>query len=744
NPDRITPLNPNGLSSVAFPNEVFFMSQKSFRFASKVPNKNLHIDHDDFREFEPFEGETDFIPRSVPAGTEPLMVVGVDMLKDFNEAKHYTSEYMTNLLVVRRGQQFTINLTCNRPVMPQDDFQMEFLIGADPAANKDSLVVVTFGNRRGASWTGKILGNRNNVVSLGITAHPKAIVGLYRIYVAVSVGNGMQRTEKDPNTNIYMLFNPWCPDDDVFYPDDAGRMEYVLNSTGLIYQGTAEHVGERGWVYGQFEEGVLDACIYIMDACRMPINNRGDIITMVRSASALINSQDDNGVLIGNWSNDFSMGTPPTTWTGSAKILLQYHSTGAPVSFAQCWVYAGVLNTFLRCLGIPSRLITNFNSAHDNTGNLKTELIFKADGTPDRRNTRDSIWNYHCWNEAYMKRVDLPPKYSGWQVVDATPQETSDGYFRCGPAPVIAIKNGELCHPFDCSFVFAEVNSDLIHMKIDRYGNMTPFKVDKTYVGKLIYTKSMTGWRPEDITGTYKYPEGSSEDQKTMDLAEQYGCSRDHSDYPTSKLSINISAQAGFAGEPLKIALAFHNQGDLMKSVKAHMEISVTYYTGVVSSDPFKIEDFSLYVEPYQSSTKVFDIPPQEYMSHLGPNSSLEISVIGQTDNEEVSEVKSVSLKLPPLNVTLSGQPQVNSDMFVIVSFTNTLNFPLTGAKLAMEGAGLLETQVYNYRTIPPMGKISRKVGFRPQKPGLRTLLLVLDCENLPDVTTMLEVKMMP
>lgn len=26
-----------------------------------------------------------------------------------------------------------------------------------------------------------------------------------------------------------------------------------------------------------------------------------------------------------------------------------------------------------------------------------------------------------------MKRVDLPPKYSGWQVVDATPQETNDG-----------------------------------------------------------------------------------------------------------------------------------------------------------------------------------------------------------------------------------------------------------------------------------------------------------------------------
>ncbi len=35
--------------------------------------------------------------------------------------------------------------------------------------------------------------------------------------------------------------------------------------------------------------------------------------------------------------------------------------------------------------------------------------------------------NYHSWNEVYMRRLDLPEKYSGWQVVDSTPQETSDG-----------------------------------------------------------------------------------------------------------------------------------------------------------------------------------------------------------------------------------------------------------------------------------------------------------------------------
>lgn len=35
--------------------------------------------------------------------------------------------------------------------------------------------------------------------------------------------------------------------------------------------------------------------------------------------------------------------------------------------------------------------------------------------------------NYHCWNEVFMLRPDLPLGLGGWQVVDATPQETSDG-----------------------------------------------------------------------------------------------------------------------------------------------------------------------------------------------------------------------------------------------------------------------------------------------------------------------------
>ena len=40
--------------------------------------------------------------------------------------------------------------------------------------------------------------------------------------------------------------------------------------------------------------------------------------------------------------------------------------------------------------------------------------------------------NFHVWNEAWMTRtVDLGKGYDGWQVIDATPQEVSEGNCYC-------------------------------------------------------------------------------------------------------------------------------------------------------------------------------------------------------------------------------------------------------------------------------------------------------------------------
>ena len=57
-----------------------------------------------------------------------------------------------------------------------------------------------------------------------------------------------------------------------------------------------------------------------------------------------------------------------------------------------------------------------------------------------------------------MARPDLPPGHGGWQAVDSTPQETSQGTFRCGPASVNAIRAGQVYLKHDTPFVFAEVS----------------------------------------------------------------------------------------------------------------------------------------------------------------------------------------------------------------------------------------------------------------------------------------------
>lgn len=58
-----------------------------------------------------------------------------------------------------------------------------------------------------------------------------------------------------------------------------------------------------------------------------------------------VNAKDDEGVLVGSWDNIYAYGVPPSAWTGSVDILLEYQSTKNPVRYGQCWVFAGVFNT---------------------------------------------------------------------------------------------------------------------------------------------------------------------------------------------------------------------------------------------------------------------------------------------------------------------------------------------------------------------------------------------------------------
>ncbi|KAK3546808.1 hypothetical protein QTP86_002917 [Hemibagrus guttatus] len=323
-----------------------------------------------------------------------LLVSSIDLLKSKmgqNRLEHHTDNYQIDNLIVRRGQSFQMWIELSRNFNPRSDHLHLVL----------KLVIEFQGNQ----WEAKIITQNSNKIKLSIISPPTAPIGQYELSVVTRDTTFSHK----PENNIYLLFNPWCKDDTVFMDNEDERNEYVLNDVGKMYSGTAHQIEERTWNFGQFAEGVLVACLYILEKSKAPASGWEDPITISRVVSAMVNSDDDQGVLVGNWSENYVGGTPPTAWSSSVDILKQYHkSKGLPVKYGQCWVFSGVEN-------------------------------------------------FHVWNDCWMARPDLPPSLGGWQALDAMPQETSQGIFCCGPAPVAAIHDGLVYFKYDAPFVFAEV-----------------------------------------------------------------------------------------------------------------------------------------------------------------------------------------------------------------------------------------------------------------------------------------------
>lgn len=82
------------------------------------------------------------------------------------------------------------------------------------------------------------------------------------------------------------------------------------------------------------------------------------------------------------------------------------------------------------------------------------------------------------------------------------------GVFQCGPASVIAIREGNVDWDFDMPFIFAEVNADRITWIYESNGALKKNSSDTHSVGKYISTKAVGSNSRMDVTEKYKYPEG--------------------------------------------------------------------------------------------------------------------------------------------------------------------------------------------------------------------------------------------
>ncbi|XP_059544514.1 coagulation factor XIII A chain [Myotis daubentonii] len=691
----------------------------------------------------PTEELLGLVPRGVNL-QDYLHVTTVHLFKepwDTNKVDHHTDKYNNNKLIVRRGQPFYIQIEFNRPYNPRKDFfRVEYVIGRYPQENKGTYIPVpVVPELRSGKWGAKVISREDRSVRLSIQSSPECIVGKFRMYIAVWTPYGVLRTSRNPETDTYILFNPWCEDDAVYLDDEREREEYVLNDIGVIFYGDFNNIKSRSWSYGQFEDGILDACLHMMDKAQMDLSGRGNPIKVSRVGSAMVNSKDDEGVLVGSWDNVYAYGVPPSAWTGSIDILLEYQSSQNPVRYGQCWVFAGVFNTFLRCLGIPARVVTNYFSAHDNDANLQMDIFLQEDGNVNSKLTKDSVWNYHCWNEAWMTRPDLPVGFGGWQAVDSTPQENSDGMYRCGPASVQAIKHGHVCFQFDAPFVFAEVNSDLVYITAKKDGTHVVEAVDTTHVGKLIVTKQIGGDGMKDITDNYKFQEGQKEERLALETALMYGVKKPLNTEgivkQRSDVDMDFEVENAVLGKDFKVTITFQNNTPKAYTISAYLTGNITFYTGV-SKEEFKNETFEVALEPLSFKKEEVLVRAGEYMGQLLEQASLHFFVTARVDEtgDILAKQKSTVLTIPTIIIKVRGAQMVGSDMVVTVEFTNPLKESLKNVWIRLEGPGVIKPMRKMFREIRPNSTVQWEEVCRPWVSGLRKLMASMTSDSLRHV----------
>lgn len=698
-------------------------------------------------------GETRSIPR----------VVDLDLLKSRNGLLHHTSRFHlnrddNNCLVIRRGQPFHFRVNFDVPFDQETDvLQVCFNIGKRPMVSNgtEAVVAVTASYLiKSNTWGATIPEPKGKELTISVCSPSSCFVGIWSLEVRT-----MRKEDLHPNVvgppimnrysshSIYVLFNPWCKDDQVYMENDTWRQEYVMNDIGKIWRGVSSNFRPCVWSYGQYESKVLDACMVLLDWSHLRYANRGSPIDISRTISAMVNANDDKGILVGNWSGNYDDGTPPTDWQGSVQILQQWYDAGGePVCYGQCWVFSGVTTTILRALGMPARSVTNFSSAHDTDASITIDMHFNEKGKHVKELDSDSVWNFHVWNDCWMMRPDLPTGYGGWQAIDATPQEMSEGKFRAGPASLVAVRRGEVGYQYDTAFIFAEVNADKVYW-LHRGPDM-PLQfidLDHTAIGKFISAR-----RPgplykgnvdrDDVTDQYKQVELSEEERTCVMNAVSKGQNesvrRIYQKQDVADVECLLTTKEEiYLGDSFPVQVKVLNTSAESRTVKTSLRVDTMQYTGVIIKRVAKKNEDTL-LSAGEENTITMMVKADDYVSKLLDQGCLMISALlhvketGQIYHAE----DDFRVRFPEISVSVQGALKVGAASKVYASFQNPLDKYLSRAKFIFEGPGVENPTEVVVATVGKKKKAEASWKIKPTEPGDHTILVSFTSRELRDI----------
>ncbi|XP_030588495.1 protein-glutamine gamma-glutamyltransferase 2 [Archocentrus centrarchus] len=680
----------------------------------------------------------------------------VDFETRENSISHETQGLSCNHLVVRRGKPFKVTLKSDSCLWNRctERLVLEVCLGG-LYSRFPVLFSEEQSNPQPGDWSATIYpGNMHpQSVTIHICSPVMSSVALYQLLVHIE--SKQHRISSILGTFV-LLCNPWLKDDPVYMPLDVHKEEYIKSDYGLVYMGTTLNVSNRPWAFGQYEPGVLEACLKLLEVSPQHLSDRNkdyilraNPVYLSRVICAMVNCNDDLGVLEGKWQGSYEGGVKPTDWSSSADILLRWASSKyRPVRYGQCWVFASVLCTVMRILGIPSRVVTVFNAAHDGNANLKIKEFYTRTG--DKLNmSKDSIWNFHVWVECWMRRPDLGVGCDGWQVVDPTPQKKSAGIFCCGPCPVAAIQEHCLAARYDAPFIYASVDADVTRFIVHN-GLGVGRTVDTECVGQLIYTKSIGSDKPENLTLTYKAGkrEKPSVSARTLQRPAQMMslCSASRSSTledaagimsPGLKVTLKIEGVPKL-GESIRMCVTITNQSRSPRVLMEHVSAQMKEYNSNPNETFWKTQG-ELHIQPSEVRTLHHTILYSEYESLLAGDDIVNLAVVlkDTRTKETLLAAEEFSIRPPQITVEIEGGDsiQMKKEHTALVSFTNSFSKVLSGVVLTVEGCGLLAgKREAELVFLQPGKKIEKKVSIMATSSGTKLLMATLSHSNSPNI----------
>jgi len=723
---------------------------------------------------------------------DTLRVDKVDFCVKDNSEKHRTFEYemVTDAKspnpVFRRGKTFQMDICLkDRNFDPvRDIMHLNFYFGSNPSVPKQTRVVLPVGTEDDFSrvpfqWDARITNQKEKIMSLEVNIPATSPVGMWRCIIETS------GKESQPSCvqyccpeDIYIIFNPFEPDDAVFMENDEQRYEYVINDTGKVYTGGYRNIRGRPWVFGQFDDCVLPAACALLEMSGLPHTARGNPLKVAEALASMIKSQrsvirgysrdySGSGLIEFKYGDNFVGSFNPHLWSGSVQIIEEFLRSGStPVKYGQCWIMAALMTTLCRCLGLPSRPVTAFLYAMDTQNSQTIDRYIDRFGdimeyAPGREQP-DSLWTFHTWCDIWMHRPDLAEEYSGWQATDGCRVTRDSKNQPCGPCPVEALRQGEVGQKEDVDQFYASLNSYVRYFYEDNQTGWgyTPFRQFRFPTCRYILTKSVGRFDDEsdedcdDLTNVYCDVERSDDDKfavfnscrgvrKDTPGIEYQGAAFNRSRFDPNETDLGSfdvefdlhAPEKVMIGQPVVIPVLVKNKSNEDRNIQTNICTRSSYYTGHVGSY-LKKSATQIVLGPNEEEKIRLTLDPADYESKLVDMEFVKIILTGFVKETEQSYVDEFDFrfKKPWINIEVD-EAKLDKESRATFSFRNPLDVPLTDCFFTYEMSGSVRPRTIRIgREVRPKGVFSYTHSFVPRKDGKRRMVACFVSKQLSDV----------